>query len=99
MATDENPKPLSVTDAVKVASSNLALLIPDAEHVLLEEVELSDDDRYWFITLGFNSKPLISPAGFVLPPETDERRKYRIFKIDGKTGEVRSMKIRERENV
>lgn len=98
MGSGETQKLLSVTDAVKVAVANLPLLIPDAEHVLLEEVELSDDDNYWFITLGFNPKTLMSAAGFLTPLE-DERKKYRVFKIDRTTGEVRSMKIRERENV
>ena len=55
----------------------------------LEEVELSDDEKYWFITLSY---PLPSPVPLLnLPPKKD----YKIFKIDSKTGQVRSMKIRK----
>jgi hypothetical protein len=68
----------------------------------LEEVELSEDKNFWFVTLGFErpviqrKKPLseLLPAP-ALPPDYKYEREYKIFKIDVKTGEVQSMKIRE----
>ncbi len=86
---------LSVIDAVKIATSQLLALIPEAEDVLLEEVEISDDNQFWMVTLGFAQRqgPLAQAVGLVKP------RKYKVFKIDGTNGEVRSMKIREGANV
>jgi hypothetical protein len=90
---------LSVIEAVEVASSHLKLLIPQAEQILLEEVELSDDDQYWLITLSFihpqdgRQSPLVHALG------GSKLRTYKVLKIHGNTGEVRSMKIRELENV
>ncbi|HAG85777.1 MAG TPA: hypothetical protein DCL61_32720 [Cyanobacteria bacterium UBA12227] len=60
----------------------------------LEEVELSEDKQFWFITLGFdrpaNKNSLLKD---IVPPNYE--RVYRIFKIDSESGEVQSMKIRE----
>jgi hypothetical protein len=59
--------------------------------VTLEEVEHSPDERDWLITLGFANRamnPLVELAG------ANVRRDYKIFRVDGETGEVRSMKIR-----
>jgi hypothetical protein len=68
----------------------------------LEEVELSEDKKFWFVTLGFerpvvqrkNSLSELMPAP-ALPPDYKYEREYKIFKIDAETGEVQSMKIRE----
>jgi hypothetical protein len=56
--------------------------------VRLEEVELTDDGRYWLITL---SHPIRDDA----PWELATRREYKLFTIDATTGEVKSMKIRK----
>jgi len=66
--------------------------------VLVEEVDLSDDGKYWLITLGYNVRvsPEVQTAfdlGQML--ETRMRREYKTFKIDRKTGQVISMKIRK----
>jgi len=60
-------------------------------HVLVEEVEQDLGD--WLVTLGYNDFSIlgqIDPKG---------ARRFKVFKIDGNTGEVRSMKIREVEHV
>jgi|GEM_PF-228812 hypothetical protein len=62
----------------------------------LEETELSDDNQYWLITLGFD-RPVgehLDPLQAVVNNKKYERE-YRIFKIDAQTGKVQSMKIRE----
>lgn len=89
---------LSVTDAVKSASLYLQNLIPEAQNMRLEEVELSDDDRFWNVTLSFIDPKDESQAP--LQAITAGRpRKYKIIRLDRNSGEVRWMKIREREHV
>jgi hypothetical protein len=51
----------------------------------LEEVELSDDEKYWFITVSYRLNDMPLPLG----------KKYKILKIRSDTGTVVSMKIRE----
>ncbi|HEY9298492.1 MAG TPA: hypothetical protein VIQ31_19485 [Phormidium sp.] len=66
------------------------------EDLRLEEAELSEDKKHWFITLGF-----IRPVDKTSNPLADliatrnYEREYKVFKIDATTGEVQSMKIRE----
>lgn len=71
--------------------------------VQLEEVELSDDEKSWFITIGFyleEPRPPMSPVSgpasalqqMFLRPEY--KRQFKIFKVDTETGRVVSMKIR-----
>lgn len=50
--------------------------------VQLEEVELSEDEAEWIITLSYTEAP---GSPFI---------KYKIFRIEANTGRVRSMKIR-----
>ena len=58
----------------------------DVREILLEEVELSDDERHWLITLSYavGDTPF---APFV--------RKYKTFKVETNSGRVVAMKIRE----
>ncbi len=66
------------------------------EDLRLEEAELSEDKKHWFITLGF-----IRPVDKTSNPVADllairnYEREYKVFKRDTTTGEVQSMKIRE----
>lgn len=55
--------------------------------ISLEEVELSEEDRYWLITLGF-------PASGRFSELAGLGREYKIFKVDAVSGAVSSMKIR-----
>lgn len=49
----------------------------------IEEVELSEDEHFWYITIGYYDDLL------------KVRRKYKILKIRASDGKVFSMKIRE----
>ena len=84
---------LDVRVAAQKASEYFAQLYPveGASNVQLEEVELSDDGKYWFITLSYPLPPEVPVLNF------NFKRKYKVFKIDAKTGEVKSMKIRRVE--
>jgi hypothetical protein len=70
---------------------------------MIEETELSEDGKFWLITIGFNRNidpreqnlsPLV-PGGILSTAEQKAtiRRDYKIFKVDSSTGEVVSMKI------
>jgi hypothetical protein len=64
---------------------------PAIENVLLEEIELSDDAHFWQFTLSFKQYPTASMMSEVFD---NAEKKLRIFKINGSTGKVVSMKIR-----
>jgi hypothetical protein len=64
----------------------------------LEEVELSEDGRYWLVTYGFTaaeqdveSNVLWSSVG---GSTTRQRRDYKLIQVDAETGAPVSMKIR-----
>ena len=61
------------------------------EDLRLEEVEISEDEKHWFVTLGFT----VIKDRFKMLGLSQSARTYKIFKIDSETGEVQSMKIRE----
>ena len=79
---------IDVKQAVDIASQYLMSLFADRlpSDIQLEEVELSEDEKYWFITLSFREAYF---AG--IPP----RKNYKLFKINADSGQVQSMKIRE----
>jgi len=91
---------IDVKEAVRQATEYLEQLYPLSQlhDVLLEEVSLSDDGRYWFVTLGF-SRPIPSPDPMRRVTEgvlhsAKYQREYKVFEIDSATGQVKSMKIR-----
>ncbi|WP_413173730.1 hypothetical protein [Anabaena azotica] len=59
----------------------------------LEEVELSDDDKFWLITLGFDATEK-NQSGILNYVRRSERI-YKLFKVNSNTGQVEAMKIRE----
>ncbi len=79
---------IDVKQAVDIASQYLISLFADKNpsNIQLEEVELSEDEKHWFITLSFTEMVL-----FIVQP----RKSYKLFKINADTGQVQSMKIRE----
>lgn len=105
METDEKGnKKLQIGIDVKSAT-NLAIeyfldtyskLITKGEMggVRLEEIEKSEDEKYWYITVGYDDQPpknLKSLADLVGRPI----RRYKTITIDSKNGKVISMKIRQ----
>lgn len=69
--------------------------------IALEEIEFSEDDNCWLITLSHRSKGGRSPKrnapsmAELLGPARST--KYKVFKVDAHTGRVVSMKIRKFE--
>lgn len=65
--------------------------------LLVEEVEFSDKEKCYFITLGYNtldSQGGKNPLTAVFGETPTYRREYKIFKVDVDTGKVLYMKIR-----
>jgi hypothetical protein len=75
---------VDVKEATRTASEYFADLYPSNSYgdLRLEEVELTEDEKYWLITLSYQDNKMIP------------RRQYKSFKIDAQTGKVQAMKIR-----
>ena len=84
---------IDVKQAVGAAVQYAKDLLGAEQNPTLEEVELSPDDRYWLITLGFEPRfsPLVALSG------TRPLREYKLFRVDAESGQVVSMKIRSVE--
>lgn len=86
-------------DARAAASSAAAYfkeLYPNVVSFSLEEVELSEDGSHWLITLSFEI-PANPRLGGVLVQFQPPKTKFKVFKVDAKTGKVVAMKIRKLE--
>ncbi|HYG11544.1 MAG TPA: hypothetical protein VD835_16475 [Pyrinomonadaceae bacterium] len=83
---------IDVKQAAQSASNFIVGLYSNEtlSEVMLEEVELSEDGKYWLVTLSF-----LAPSSSVNSILGIRGRLYKIFKVDTDTGEVVSMKIRE----
>lgn len=63
--------------------------------LLLEEIELSQDNKFWLVTIGFSTP---RPAGMIptiLTGSGSADRSFKLIKIDTETGQAVSMKIRK----
>jgi hypothetical protein len=94
------PTLIDVKQAVQAAFAYVSELFPkdQVKDLRLEEVELTDDGKYWLVTVGMSS-PILEyveyPIALRSPlQERKLRREYKQLKIDARTGKVLSMKIR-----
>ncbi|HKP76251.1 MAG TPA: hypothetical protein VJT67_12055 [Longimicrobiaceae bacterium] len=91
---------VDVKQAVKSAESYARELFGDQElsHLRLEEVEFSELEALWKVTLGW-VEPAVAKPGLVFSNGSIQRlpRVYKVFEVDAETGKVRSMKIRDLE--
>lgn len=78
---------IQLKDAVTIAQSRMAELVPQATSLLLEEIELTNNE--WVITLSFPDGQYL---GLNIVGGTP--RKYKTIIIDAETGDFKSMKIR-----
>lgn len=74
---------ISPREAATAASRYYNELTNSAQLGSIEEIELSEDENRWIVTLGF----LDTLAAF-------GPRVYKLFEVDARTGEVLSMRIR-----
>lgn len=78
---------IDVKQATQRAEQYLKGMILGASNIVLEEVELTDDEQFWLITLSYND-----------PAEGIKQifgKTVKVFRIRRKDGEVIAMKIRE----
>lgn len=91
---------IDVKDAVGVAIGYCGQLFGNiSNHLQLEEVVLSDDERHWFITVGYDDPgdsqgDILSGALHGFAPRR-ATRKYKVVDIDATTGKVKAVKMRE----
>jgi hypothetical protein len=93
---------IDVKEAVMLAFNEVENLY--GEHIfdlLLEEVEMTEDENYWLITVGFslpNTRSGKLPGAHVSKTVAAAlgryERKYKVFKIDRRNRKVLSMKMR-----
>ena len=93
---------VNLKEAVQEAKTYIKQLFSDERiyDLLLEELEKSEDEKYWLVTLGFdveselNKKTSPLEEAFSITPRKSYKRVYRTIKIDSETGEMVSMKGR-----
>lgn len=90
----EEMKLLQLKEAIEITLNYFKEIYDRELHtyrdINIEEIELSDDEDYWYITVGYTV-----PSTMVkLFQSSEGMRKYKIFKVDSNTGAVKSMKIR-----
>jgi hypothetical protein len=82
---------IDVKQASDKAREYLMSFFPDAEKVQLEEVELTSDKTFWYITLSYEGMANSVASSLLVGKSV----RYKIFKLDAESGEVLSMKIRD----
>ncbi len=88
---------ISVKKAVEAATS-FAKYINEEEELnalRVEEVELSDDDKFWLVKLGWNDPKILdnkTPSAQLTDLSGQIPRIFKIFYVDADSGEVIKMK-------
>jgi hypothetical protein len=96
MATASKPSGITQEITAKMAAQAAAKYLQDlvainnGHPITVEETELSEDGKYWLITLGF--VPVNPSLGFLMSGGSKE---YKSFEISVSSGQVKSMKIRK----
>ena len=87
---------IDVKQASKLAIEYFTTLFENKySNLTLEEVEVSEDGKYWYITLGYD---IDKPFSVTLPLRKTGRE-YKRFKIDVESGKVLSMQIRKPDQI
>jgi hypothetical protein len=74
--------------------------IDQFKDVLLEEVDLSENNEFWNVTIGFTRRQETTsggPMATLIGQSSEFKREYKVFQIDAKTGDLRSMRSRKGE--
>ncbi len=88
---------IDVKEAAKIAIDYAKSFYPNYSDFQVEEIEKSEDARYWYITIGMDNNSVVDDNVIVnnLFGAITSKRIYKNMKIDIKTGETLSMKIRK----
>ncbi len=85
---------IDVKKAAQISADYMKGFFPESDSIRLEEVEITDDKKFWIITLSYSQDDIDQNSPF-LGIKGGKIKKYKIFKIKSESGEVLSMKIRE----
>ena len=91
---------LDVKEAVKNATEFVQTVLEKEkfDRITLEEVELSEDSHFWYITLGLGKIIVGNAFETIMAGGTGNLSvKYKMFTIDRETGQVIAMKIRKND--
>ncbi len=95
---------IDVKESVRTALDYLSNLYDTSgfKDILLEEVELSEDEKRWNVTIGFSrpvysDNPIQAAIEKIASGQTKihYKREYKVFEIAADDGKVRAMKMRE----
>lgn len=94
MTTASNTPTIDVKSAARIAISYFDQLIQRRyTELAVEEVEKTDDDRYWLVTVGYS---IVSTDRSPLAAlQSQGVREYKVVRVDSQTGEPVSMKVRK----
>lgn len=79
-------------EAVQAAAKHFKDITGYAGEVSVEEMEWNADEEAWSVTLGYLERALAMPT---VPATPFPKKAYKAFEIDGRSGQVRKMRIRE----
>jgi hypothetical protein len=82
---------IDAKEAAKIATEYYRDVTRDFDQTSVEEIEVSDDKKYWLITLGI--RKTVNDTVSALYGKT--RITYKVFQVDAENGDVLSMKIKE----
>lgn len=88
---------IDAREAVQRATSEVVKLLGKTPPGLrLEEVDFTADEKDWLITLGYLEEEVDPNPSLISPLALRKKyeRVFRVVKLNGDTGEFRSMKIR-----
>jgi hypothetical protein len=74
--------------------------IDQFKDVLLEEVDLSQDNKFWNVTIGFTrvqESTSGGPMATLIGQSSEFKREFKVFQIDAESGALRSMRSRKGE--
>lgn len=85
---------VNVNEAIKKAETFAKKVIDNPlTNIAVEEVELSEDEKTWLITLGWD-EPMKGVTSSALKSVISPERIYKVFYVDIESGEVNKMKLR-----
>ena len=74
--------------------------IEEFKDVLVEEVDVSEDNEFWNVTIGFTRRQESTsggPMATLIGQSAEYKREYKVFQIDAETGDLHSMRSRKGE--
>jgi len=83
---------IDLKTASKIAIEFVQSIYPDNTDLQVEEIETTEDGKYWLITIGMYDLTGIKGTLAALAPKP---RKYKAVQINKEDGLVQSMKIRK----